>query len=54
MHALDVDTLGLDDEATPAVVAFHCSAHGIARATLTATYSRPGAPGTAPFLQESR
>ena len=49
-----VDTLGLDDEATPAVVAFHCSAHGIARATLTATYSRPGAPGTAPFLQESR
>ena len=54
VHALDVDTLGLDDEATPAVVAFHCSAHGIARATLTATYSRPGAPGTAPFLQESR
>ena len=54
VHALDVDTLGLDDEATPTAVAFHCAAHSIARATLTATYSRPGAPGAAPFLQEPR
>ena len=54
MHALDVDTLGLDDEATAAAVAFHCAAHSIARATLTATYSLPGAPGAAPFLQESQ
>ena len=52
VHALDVDTLGLDDEATATAVAFHCAAHSIARATLTATYSRPGAPGAAPFLQE--
>ena len=54
VHALDVDTLDLDDEATPAAVAFHCAAHNIARATLTAVYSRPGAPGASPFLQEMR
>ena len=53
-HALDVDTLDLDDEATPAAVAFHCAAHNIARATLPAVYSRPGAPGASPFLQEMR
>lgn len=41
VHALDVDTLGLDDEATPAEVAFHLAFHTIARATLTATYHKP-------------
>ncbi len=39
VHALDVDTLDLDDEATPAEVAFHLASHTIARATLTVTYA---------------
>ena len=51
VHALDVDTLDLDDEATAAVVAFGCSTHAIARATLTATFSRPGETGAPAFLQ---
>lgn len=41
VHALDVDTIGVDDEATPAEVAFHLAAHTIARATLTVTYQTP-------------
>lgn len=40
VHALDIDTLGVDDEATPAEVAFHLASHTIARATLTVTYAR--------------
>lgn len=39
VHALDVDTLGVDDDATPAEVAFHLAMHTIARATLTVTYA---------------
>lgn len=39
IHALDVETLGIDDEATPAECAFHLAFHTIARATLTATYA---------------
>lgn len=45
VHALDVDTLDLDDEASPATVAFHVSTHALARALLTATYSVDGEPG---------
>lgn len=41
VHALDVPTLALDDEATPAEVAFHLAMHTIARATLTVTYQTP-------------
>lgn len=41
VHALDVPTLGLDDEATPAEVAFHLAFHTLARATLTVTYQSP-------------
>lgn len=43
VHALDVDSLGIDDEATPAEVAFHLAMHTIARATLTVTYATPKA-----------
>ena len=50
---LDVDTLGLDDEATPTAVAFNVAQHAVARATLTATYSVPGEPGAAPFIQDA-
>ncbi|WP_167202207.1 YbhB/YbcL family Raf kinase inhibitor-like protein [Actinomyces respiraculi] len=42
VHALDVDTLGLDDEASAAAVACQVSFHSLGRALLTATYSMPG------------
>ena len=54
VHALDVDTLGLDDEASPAKAAFTLAPHCIARATLTATYSVPGEPGAAAFLRDGK
>ncbi|MDO5700383.1 MAG: YbhB/YbcL family Raf kinase inhibitor-like protein [Bowdeniella nasicola] len=38
VHALDVDTLELDESASPTVAAFTMLFHTIARATLTATY----------------
>ena len=38
VHALDVDTLGLDDDATPAMASFAALEHTIARATLTVTH----------------
>lgn len=40
VHALDVDTLELDEDATPARVSFTALFHTIARATLTVTYQR--------------
>ena len=54
ISALDVDTLGLDDEASPAKAAFTLAPHCIARATLTATYSVPGEPGAAAFLRDGK
>lgn len=51
VHALDVETLGLDDEATPTMAAFQMAQHTLARATLTAVYSIPGEAGAEPFLQ---
>ena len=54
VSALDVDTLGLDDEASPAMAAFTLVPHCIARATLTATYSVPGEPGAAAFLKDGQ
>ena len=38
VHALDVDSLDLDDSATPAQVGFNLAFHTIARATLRPTY----------------
>ncbi|OKL50053.1 YbhB/YbcL family Raf kinase inhibitor-like protein [Boudabousia marimammalium] len=40
VHALDVPSLELDDEATPTVVSFNALFHTIARATLTATFTQ--------------
>ncbi|MBV7363621.1 YbhB/YbcL family Raf kinase inhibitor-like protein [Actinomycetaceae bacterium TAE3-ERU4] len=40
VHALDVPTLELDDEATPTVVSFNALFHTIARATLTVEYQQ--------------
>ncbi|QWW18738.1 YbhB/YbcL family Raf kinase inhibitor-like protein [Schaalia sp. 19OD2882] len=39
VHALDVPTLGLDDEATPTMASFQALFHTIARATLTVTHA---------------
>ncbi|GAA1701475.1 YbhB/YbcL family Raf kinase inhibitor-like protein [Kribbella sp. NPDC056951] len=38
VHALDIEALDVDDEATPAVVGFNLAFHTLARAILTPTY----------------
>ena len=38
VHALDTDSLGLDDDATPAMASFVALEHTIARASLTVTH----------------
>ena len=38
VHALDTDSLGLDDDATPAMASFVALNHTIARASLTVTH----------------
>lgn len=40
VHALDVDTLGLESDVSPTAVAFNALFHTLARATLTGTYQR--------------
>lgn len=40
VHALDVDTLDLDADASPTAVAFTALFHTVARATLTVTHER--------------
>ena len=50
VHALDVDTLGLDGSASAAAVACQVSFHALGRALLTATYSVPG--DRAPLITE--
>jgi Raf kinase inhibitor-like YbhB/YbcL family protein len=40
VHALDVETLGLDASVSPAIVGFNLRFHAIARAQLVATYAR--------------
>lgn len=41
VHALDVETLGLGDDTTPAACAFATLFHTVARATLTVTCATP-------------
>lgn len=40
VHAMDVDTLGLDASTTPTAVAFNALFHTLARGTLTPTFQR--------------
>jgi hypothetical protein len=40
VHAVDVDTLGVDDNASAAVVSFNLAFHTLARAQLVATFQR--------------
>jgi Raf kinase inhibitor-like YbhB/YbcL family protein len=40
VHALDVDTLGIDKEATPTYAAFNALFHTLGRALITPTYER--------------
>ena len=40
VHAVDVETLGVDDEASAAVVSFNLLFHTLARAQLVATFQR--------------
>ena len=54
VSALDVNTLGLSDEASPTMAAFTMAPHCIARATLTAIYSVPGETGAAAFLRDGK
>ncbi len=41
LHALDVPSLGLDENATGALVEFVAGAHTLGKASLTGTYARP-------------
>lgn len=40
VHALDCESLGLDPEATPAIVGFHVAAHVLARGIIAPVYGR--------------
>jgi phosphatidylethanolamine-binding protein (PEBP) family uncharacterized protein len=40
VHAVDVERLGIDDNATPAVLGFNLFSHTLARALLVPTYQR--------------
>ena len=41
VHAIDVEALDVDDEASPAVVSFNLAFHTLARAIITPTYQVP-------------
>jgi phosphatidylethanolamine-binding protein (PEBP) family uncharacterized protein len=41
VHAVDVESLGLPDGATPAYLGFNLFSHAIARAKITGTYEQP-------------
>jgi phosphatidylethanolamine-binding protein (PEBP) family uncharacterized protein len=41
VHAVDVESLGLPDGATPAYLGFNLFSHAIGRAVIHATYEQP-------------
>lgn len=41
VHAVDVDSLGIDKDATPAFLGFHLFSHTLGRATINAWYEAP-------------
>jgi phosphatidylethanolamine-binding protein (PEBP) family uncharacterized protein len=43
VHALDVESLGLPEGATPAYLGFNLFGHAIARAVIVGTYEEPAA-----------
>ena len=45
VHAVDVEHLGVDPDASPTVVAFNLAFHTLGRAILTPTYQRDQPPG---------
>jgi phosphatidylethanolamine-binding protein (PEBP) family uncharacterized protein len=42
VHAVDVESLGLPDGATPAYLGFNLFSHALARATIVPVYEIPG------------
>ena len=44
VHALDVEGLGLPEDASPAYLGFNLFVHSLARAMLVGTYEQPSAP----------
>jgi phosphatidylethanolamine-binding protein (PEBP) family uncharacterized protein len=40
VHAVDVESLGVDNTVSPAVVSFHLAFHTLARAIMVPTYRR--------------
>ena len=44
VHALDVEGLGLPEDASPAYLGFNLFVHSLARAMLVGTYEQPTAP----------
>ncbi|WP_280505217.1 YbhB/YbcL family Raf kinase inhibitor-like protein [Nocardia farcinica] len=40
VHAVDVETLGIDENATPALLGFNLFSHTLARATIVGTYEQ--------------
>ena len=42
VHAVDVESLNLPENATPAYLGFNLFSHAIARATIIGTYEQPG------------
>ncbi|HET6257383.1 MAG TPA: YbhB/YbcL family Raf kinase inhibitor-like protein, partial [Pseudonocardia sp.] len=42
VHALDVESLGIPQDATPAFLGFNLFSHTLARAVIVATYENQG------------
>lgn len=51
LHALDVDSLDLDDDTPASAAAFQMAQHALARALLTTTYAVASPSGDGPYLR---